>query len=611
MCFVNSHLAAHESETFQRVTEYNIIIEKQRFVDAQATNILTHDYAFWFGDLNFRVDDCTMEEMKASIENGTFDQMLQKDQLNRVRSKGEAFHEFMEHEVTFPPTYKFQIDRMGYNFSHRKPAWTDRILFRFTKNAYENVALDLKQHQYVSHDLYIQSDHKPVSGFFSLKVFAKPLQPMIHFLPVGTWIINQDSFAWYYTSADTELKSWDWIGLYRENFNSLEDHLGYVWASTRPTDVYPTHLRYRRSRSRSSRGSQSRLSPVNAVSPTPGTGSGVREGSLRSSPNLDALSRSQSLGRPHKVDDTPDDLVAHSDDEHRRRPSAKESVVMASATTVTTVASTTKAPGGSTDRSRVKGSFAAGGSSKKRPDAMVTWKQGAQASPSTYNSLDEAAEATGVGSTGTPTPEVGNASPFENKTGSDQEEEVPESPLARAPPQCAPSETPQGQPRESLTGQAPRVPPCPPDKVFYRVLFGDQTLLVSGRYRLVYLRGQSDVLGMSEPFKFINNVEVDSQGAVSISRLSTAFKLSVESSCFIVGKKGLANNTFSLAPWLARWTKAELHGVSTLLHGFMQSMMLHVRMLVLLVYSLIFICRDNNKSLQFLARNLLHVFICN
>lgn len=71
-----------------------------------------------------------------------------------------------------------------------------------------------------------------------------------------------------------------------------------------------------------------------------------------------------------------------------------------------------------------QGSFAAGGSSKKRPDAVVTWKQGAQASPSTYNSLDEAAEATGVGSTGTPTPEVGNASPFENKTGSDQEEEV-------------------------------------------------------------------------------------------------------------------------------------------------------------------------------------------
>ncbi|CAN8015485.1 unnamed protein product, partial [Ixodes persulcatus] len=141
-----------------------------------------------------------------------------------------------------------------------------------------------------------------------------------------------------------------------ENFNSLEDHLGYVWASTRPTDVYPTHLRSRRSRSRSSRGSQSRLSPVNAVSPTSGTGSGARE-SLRSSPNLDALSRSQSLGRPHKVDDTPDDLVAHSDDEHRRRPSVKESVVMASATTVTTVASATKAPGGSTDQSRVKVSY--------------------------------------------------------------------------------------------------------------------------------------------------------------------------------------------------------------------------------------------------------------
>ncbi|KAL1440753.1 hypothetical protein MTO96_009290 [Rhipicephalus appendiculatus] len=260
ICFVNSHLAAHESETFQRINEYNTIIEKQRFFDTQATNILTHDYTFWFGDLNFRVDDCTLEEMKASIENNTYSQMLSKDQLNRVRSKGEAFHEFCENDITFAPTYKFQIDRMGYNFSQRKPAWTDRILYRFTKNAYENVTLDLKQHQYVSHDLYIQSDHKPVSAFFTLKVFAKPEQPVIYFLPVGTWIINQDSFAWYYTSADTELKSWDWIGLYRENFSSLEDHLGYVWASTRPTDVYPTHLRTRRSRSRSSRGSQSRPS---------------------------------------------------------------------------------------------------------------------------------------------------------------------------------------------------------------------------------------------------------------------------------------------------------------------------------------------------------------
>ncbi|KAH9376759.1 hypothetical protein HPB48_010945 [Haemaphysalis longicornis] len=253
MCFVNSHLAAHESETFQRICEYNTIIEKQRFVDSQATNILTHDYTFWFGDLNFRVDDCTMEEMKASIENNTYEQMLQKDQLNRVRNKGEAFHEFTEQEITFPPTYKFQIDRMGYNFSHRKPAWTDRVLFRYTKNAYENVTLDLKPHQYVSHDLYIQSDHKPVSAFFTLKVnprhtglgvigaclvaalflgvqhfclhlpqvFAKPEQPIIHFIPVETWIINQDSFAWYYTTSDTELKSWDWIGLYRASGNSL------------------------------------------------------------------------------------------------------------------------------------------------------------------------------------------------------------------------------------------------------------------------------------------------------------------------------------------------------------------------------------------------------
>lgn len=461
MCFVNSHLAAHESEIFQRINEYNIIIEKQRFVDDQATNILTHDYSFWFGDLNFRVDDCTMDEMRALIENSTFDQVLQKDQLNRVRSKGEAFHEFMEHDITFPPTYKFQIDRMGYNFSNRKPAWTDRILYRFTKNAYENVALDLKQHQYVSHELYVQSDHKPVSGFFTLKVFAKPLQPIIRFLPVGTWIINQDSFAWYYTTADTELKSWDWIGLYRESFNSLEDHLGYVWASTRPTDVYPTNVHHRRSRSRSSRGSQSQHTSAGAVTPSSGAGGGsrVQRKSLQSPADLDNLVRSHSLNRPQKADNTRDDLASRSDDEQKRRLSVRGSAVMSSETMPMATAAT-KGTGISSDHATVMATATTKGTGVSSDQAAVVARA---TTKGTDISSDQAV--------------------FEVS-------------------QWAPSESPMALHQESSPHHSQRAPPLlPQDKVFYRVLFGDQTLLVSGRYRLIYLRGQSDVLGMSEPFK--------------------------------------------------------------------------------------------------------------
>lgn len=462
MCFVNSHLAAHESEIFQRINEYNMIIEKQRFVDDQATNILTHDYSFWFGDLNFRVDGCTMEEMRATIENSTYDQALEKDQLNRVRSKGEAFHEFMEHDITFPPTYKFQIDGMDYNFSHRKPAWTDRILYRFTKNAYENVALDLKQHQYVSHELYVQSDHKPVSGFFTLKVFAKPLQPIIHFLPVGTWIVNEDSFAWYYTTADTELKSLDWIGLYRENFNSLEDHLAYVWASTRPADVYPTHVHPRRSHSRSSRGSQSQHSPVSAGTESSGVvcgGGRVHRKSLRSPADLDNLVRSHSLNRPQKADDTPDDLASRSDDEQKRLLSVKGSAVMPPEM-MTMAMATTKGTGIPSDQAAVMATATAKGTGISSDQSAV------MATATT--------RATGISS---------DQADFEVS-------------------QWAPSEIPMALQQEPSPQRSQRATSLlPQDEVFYRVLFGDQTLLVSGRYRLIYLRGQSDVLGMSEPFK--------------------------------------------------------------------------------------------------------------
>lgn len=486
ICFVNSHLAAHESETFQRICEYNTIIEKQRFVDSQATNILTHDYTFWFGDLNFRVDDCTMEEMKASIENNTYEQMLQKDQLNRVRNKGEAFHEFSEQEITFPPTYKFQIDRMGYNFSHRKPAWTDRVLFRYTKNAYENVTLDLKPHQYVSHDLYIQSDHKPVSAFFTLKVFAKPEQPIIHFIPVETWIINQDSFAWYYTTADTELKSWDWIGLYRENFSSLEDHLGYVWASTRPTDVFPSHLRTRRSRSRSCRSTQSR--PSNTSNVASGASSVTQRVASKSPPEADTNSRS--LSRPRR----PTEEKAEADEGHFQRTRSSS----AAPATTTPI------------------NDAAAGGIRKRGDASVSWKSSRQSSSpqrtSPNDSLEEGAaaradtppDAGGMPDAGNApdagnVPEVGVVSPADGRSAPRQGDDAVDA--RRVSISAAPSGGRSDSPTAAAAQEAGRPHRSSTDRVIYRVLFGDQTLLVSGRYRLVYLRGQSDVLGMSDPFK--------------------------------------------------------------------------------------------------------------
>ncbi|XP_022243099.1 inositol polyphosphate 5-phosphatase K-like isoform X3 [Limulus polyphemus] len=188
LCVVNCHFAPHDKELQQRIYEYNTIVDSQSFDDPQSNNILTHDYVFWMGDLNFRIDDFLTEEIKLMIEREEFAPLLAKDQLCQIRKTGQAFGEFTEETPTFPPTYRFIIDSEEYDYLNRRPAWTDRILYHFTRNAYDQVSLDLEQHHYKSYPYYLQSDHKPVSSAFSIKV----------------------------------------------QFSSIDEYLCYVWASTKP-----------------------------------------------------------------------------------------------------------------------------------------------------------------------------------------------------------------------------------------------------------------------------------------------------------------------------------------------------------------------------------------
>lgn len=52
----------------------------------------------------------------------------------------------------------------------RRPAWTDRILYRVSPNNYENVTLKVEQKSYQAHSGYVLSDHKPVTAEFVIKV---------------------------------------------------------------------------------------------------------------------------------------------------------------------------------------------------------------------------------------------------------------------------------------------------------------------------------------------------------------------------------------------------------------------------------------------------------
>ena len=64
-------------------------------------------------------------------------------------------------------------------YFRRRPAWTDRILYRVNTYNYEddNVKLSLEASNYRSHDddIYRKSDHLPVTEEFEISIFGKAL----------------------------------------------------------------------------------------------------------------------------------------------------------------------------------------------------------------------------------------------------------------------------------------------------------------------------------------------------------------------------------------------------------------------------------------------------
>ncbi|KAF6771822.1 hypothetical protein AHF37_09297, partial [Paragonimus kellicotti] len=81
---------------------------------------------------------------------------------------GRVFPRFHEGRITFPPTYKFDLNSDTYDSSEKRrtPSYTDRILFMSQKKG--NVVC-------LHYDMIPAirtSDHRPVYGFYSLKLKA-------------------------------------------------------------------------------------------------------------------------------------------------------------------------------------------------------------------------------------------------------------------------------------------------------------------------------------------------------------------------------------------------------------------------------------------------------
>ncbi|KAJ3589452.1 hypothetical protein NHX12_010297 [Muraenolepis orangiensis] len=228
LCFLNCHLAAHMNQALQRVDEFEVV--------------------FWFGDLNFRIADHGLHFLRSSINGDRFNLLWQKDQLMMMKKKEAFLQEFDEGPLSFKPSYKFDRNGDTYDTSgkKRKPAWTDRILWRIKPqtpppeddddsvstlrdDGQEEYPIQVHQDIYTSDMSYGVSDHKPVIASFRLELRKKSDRALVHVSPEDVWSADGDAALSYTVQEDFLSSTWDWIGLYKVGFKSSSDYDAFIW----------------------------------------------------------------------------------------------------------------------------------------------------------------------------------------------------------------------------------------------------------------------------------------------------------------------------------------------------------------------------------------------
>ncbi|KAG8521209.1 Phosphatidylinositol 4,5-bisphosphate 5-phosphatase A [Galemys pyrenaicus] len=245
LCFLNCHLPAHMDKAEQRKDNFQTILSLQQFQGPGAHGILDHDLVFWFGDLNFRIESYDLHFVKFAIDSNQFQQLWEKDQLNMAKTTWPILKGFQEGPLNFAPTFKFDVGTNKYDTSakKRKPAWTDRILWKVkapsggpSPSGRESHRLQVTQHSYRSHMEYTVSDHKPVAAQFVLRFAFRDDVPLVRLEVADEWVRAEQAVVRYRMETVFARSSWDWIGLYRVGFRHCKDYVAYVWAKHEDVD---------------------------------------------------------------------------------------------------------------------------------------------------------------------------------------------------------------------------------------------------------------------------------------------------------------------------------------------------------------------------------------
>nr|CAB3266760.1 synaptojanin-1-like [Phallusia mammillata] len=176
MCFICSHFAAGQTQVLERNNDYNEITSNLTFTKGR--KIFSHDYVFWCGDFNYRID-LSGDEVKQLVKEKNWEKLKEFDQLLVHKRMGNIFKGFMEGDMNFAPTYKYDPFSDDYDTSEkcRTPAWTDRILWKRQPWAkilcqMEDSTFDAGKLQRYGRTELKTSDHRPVVADIDVKVVS-------------------------------------------------------------------------------------------------------------------------------------------------------------------------------------------------------------------------------------------------------------------------------------------------------------------------------------------------------------------------------------------------------------------------------------------------------
>ena len=239
MCFTNCHLVPHPENNARRVEELAEIFTVQEF--SNNTRLMDHDVLVLFGDFNFRLEGKTSEAVVDTLTRSWGAELLSSDQLYLEQVRGDKsgcnLYRFMESPITFPPSYKYQpgTDTHEPGPKKRAPAWCDRILWctherrlpRITDPEPRNV---LTQQHYALHMQPRISDHKAVSAGLTVSVNLTGYVPRVIFNIMTEWKASKTGLVAFEMEEGTDVSMWDWIGLYPENFASMDkDYVFWIY----------------------------------------------------------------------------------------------------------------------------------------------------------------------------------------------------------------------------------------------------------------------------------------------------------------------------------------------------------------------------------------------